>query len=181
MSKDKLFIANAIATNENFLNGSPHSFDVNIKREEFARLLGQLKQPRGLTKKLGVYDSYYLSADGVYEVTNVKAGRASYGPTARAVIALQQLVDSEDNVSKRVGRKKLVSGSMMMMVWGVLLGLTTAPATAQRLNDGCMSSVVEDPHDSVAATMIMSGLILFIIGTVAAMWWYDYKNRKLIQ
>jgi hypothetical protein len=68
---------------------------------------------------------------------------------------------------------------MMVMVWGMLLGLTVAPATAQRVNHGCMKAVVEDPKSSVGATLIMSGVIVFVIASVSAMWWYDYKNRKL--
>jgi hypothetical protein len=179
MSKGKTNFKIEKIISDNFFTGSPHSFDVNVKREEFSVLLGQLKEKRGLAKKLGVYDCHYLSAEGVYEFTNVKAGRASFGPTARAVIALQQLVDSEDNVSKRVGRKKLVTGAMVVMVWGMLLGLTIAPATAQRLNDGCMKAVVEDPQSNTGTSIIMSGLVFLLISTVAAMWWYDYENRKL--
>ncbi|HLO43877.1 MAG TPA: hypothetical protein VK175_06055 [Leadbetterella sp.] len=179
MSKDKGNINNdAIGRSTDFVSNSPHSFDVGAKREEFGALLGQLNKVRGLAKRLAEFDAYYLTAEGVYEVTNVKAGRASFAPTARAVMALEKLVESEANVSKRVSRKKLVGGSIVkLVVWGMLLGLKVAPAAAQRTSDGCMTAVVEDPSANVGATMIVSGLIIFMISTVTWMWWWDYKNR----
>lgn len=166
---------NAIGRTTDSLSNSPHSFDVTAKRGEFEALVGQLSEKRGLAKKLSAYDEFYKTSDGVYELTNVKAGRASFGPTARAVIAMELLVAAEMSVAKKVNRKKLVGRSIVVMA--VVLGVLWLPSAAMGQNgdDGCMVGVVE--NKSWFLDFMVNACIVLVIGTVAAMWVYDYRNR----
>lgn len=176
MSKDSENIKyNAIGRTTDSLSNSPHVFDVTTKREEFAALLGRAKEKRGLAKKLSAYDDFYKTGDGVYELTNVKAGRASFGPTARAVIALEKLVEAEMDVAKKVSRKKLVGRSIAVVA--LVLGVLWMPSVAMGQNgdDGCMRGVVES--ESWFLDFMVNACIVMVIGTIAAMWVYDYKNR----
>lgn len=161
-----------------FEGNSPNDLDVREWRKKIEVLLGQLNSTRGLSKQLGEHDEFFKTTEGYWAAKNVKESRGGLGVTVRVARALEKLVESEVNVSKRVGRKKLVGGSIVkLVVWGMLLGLTMAPAAAQRTSDGCMTAVVEDPSANVGATMIVSGLIIFMISTVTWMWWWDYKNK----
>ncbi|MDP1814468.1 MAG: hypothetical protein Q8K92_08465 [Leadbetterella sp.] len=166
---------NAIGRTTDSLSSSPHSFDVNTKRGEFEALYGQLSEKRGLAKRLADYDGFYKTSDGVYELTNVKAGRASFGPTARAVIAMELLVAAEMSVAKKVSRKKLIASAIV--VTAVVLGALGLPSVAmgQNGNDGCMIGVVE--KESWFLDFMVNACIVMVIATVAAMWVYDYKNR----
>jgi len=166
---------NAIGRTTDSLSSSPHSFDVNAKRVEFETLIGRLSEKRGLAKKLSAYDGFYKTSDGVYELTNVKAGRASFGPTARAVIALELLVAAEMGVAKKVSRKKLVGRSIVVMA--MVLGVLGLPSVAmcQNGDDGCLRGVVEEKGWFVR--FMVNACIVVFISTVTAMWVYDYKNR----
>ncbi|MCP9764493.1 hypothetical protein [Lacihabitans soyangensis] len=161
-----------------FKGNSPNDLDVKEWRSKVEVLLGQMSSTRGLSKQLGEHDEFFKTTEGYWAAKNVKESRGGLGVTVRVARALEKLVESEAKVSKRLTRKKLVSETVVLVVvWGMLLGLTMAPAAAQRMDDGCMKAVVEDPSANVGATMIVSGLIIFMISTVTWMWWWDYKNR----
>lgn len=74
-----------------------------------------------------------------------------------------------------MGRKKLVGRSIAVVA--LVLGVLWMPSAAMGQNgdDGCMRGVVEEQGWFVR--FAVNACIVIFIGTVTAMWVYDYKNR----
>lgn len=136
----------------------PSVIDLNQARAQFAAQLAVFEQenPKQVKEKMQEADAFYSSATGYFELRNVMAGKASLGPTIRALNTLKTLSQPKTDpaTAKRLKRQGLTKAALGMEVIG------------------CMH--YPEPIDT--ATIIGSGLIIGIIVTIAAFWWADYKR-----
>lgn len=136
----------------------PSVIDLNQARAEFADQLAAFEQkhPGQSKEKMGDLDPFYLSAKGYFELRNVMAGKASLGPTIRALNTIRGLATplADPLAEKRLARQGLVKVVSTMEVIG------------------CMHY----PEPTNTATIIGSGIIVAIIAIVASLWWEDYKR-----
>jgi len=172
MSKDKI----KKISQKNLSNGElpiDISFDVKVKRKQFEILLDNLPTKNKLAKRLAEFDPFYDTSQGIYALTNVKAGKGSFGSTSRAVLALEKLVGLEGKALVKVKKKGLsVSGAL-----GLLLGFFVFPAAmAQRAADGCMEQVIEPKNQT--ANFAVSAMIIIVICTILCMYYHDYMQKK---
>jgi len=135
----------------------PSSLDLTKSRADFAAALASFeeKKPNAVKETMGEKDPFYLSAKGYFELRNVIAGKASLGPTIRALNTLRAL-STPPEVNKRLARQ----------------GLAKAMSLAPIQVIGCLHT----PEPTPASTIIMSGIIVAMIVTIAAFWYDDYTR-----
>lgn len=143
-------------TTQNDKGNYPSLLDLASARSEFAEVLAvfEQKHPNTIKEKMSDKDPFYFSAKGYFELRNVIAGKASLGPTMRALNAIKAL-NTPKAVSKRIARQ----------------GLSKAVCYSPLALISCL----EPAAATNTATIIFSGLLIGIIVTVAAFWWDAYK------
>lgn len=92
---------------ETVSKNTPADYDVNAVRGEFKELMKRLKNKKSLHSQFSKYDNFYQSAEGLIELGNVRRGKASLGPTKRAVDALKLVISDQVKSQKRLGRQKI--------------------------------------------------------------------------